>query len=249
MFRFDSHIHDQNEVRLVIDGELYYDIYTNKNKVIRMHLRKGDLILIPKGLFHRVIMPKNITQVTFFNLYNKSNSKIKTFFIKDILFNNNDFYDIMNTIKLKGNKSPNGKAIILNKRAKALASYPHLRQYNGLLYVSGTSSRRPNNTHVGATKDINTGKWTLDIKLQTRAVLENIKLILNSVNAGLQHCIQLTVFLIDFRDYAGMNEIYNEYFDANTGPTRTCVAVARLPHPNLLIEIQAIAAQPTSDMI
>jgi 2-aminomuconate deaminase len=43
-----------------------------------------------------------------------------------------------------------------------------------------------------------------------------------------------------------MNKVYNTFFDAKTGPTRTTVAVARLPHPNLLIEIQATAIDPSA---
>jgi 2-aminomuconate deaminase len=45
-------------------------------------------------------------------------------------------------------------------------------------------------------------------------------------------------------DFKGYNKVYNTYFDAETGPTRTTVAVSELPHPNLLIEIKAIAHLP-----
>ena len=41
-----------------------------------------------------------------------------------------------------------------------------------------------------------------------------------------------------------MNSIYNEYFNVDNGPTRTCVAVHQLPHPNLLVEIKVVAAAP-----
>jgi 2-aminomuconate deaminase len=51
----------------------------------------------------------------------------------------------------------------------------------------------------------------------------------------------MLVMLVDMKDYGGMNEVYNEYFDAHTGPTRTTCAVHQLPHPNLLIEIKAVA--------
>ena len=44
-------------------------------------------------------------------------------------------------------------------------------------------------------------------------------------------------------DFGGYNEVYGEYFDA-TGPTRTTVAVHQLPHPHLLIEMQAVAVLP-----
>ncbi|MES1916766.1 MAG: hypothetical protein MHM6MM_008553 [Cercozoa sp. M6MM] len=48
------------------------------------------------------------------------------------------------------------------------------------------------------------------------------------------------------RDFPGFNRVYNRYFDAETGPTRTTVAVRELPHPNLLIEIKAVAVDPAT---
>jgi 2-aminomuconate deaminase len=42
--------------------------------------------------------------------------------------------------------SPNGTAISLKDRAQALAQYPHGRIVNGMIYVSGISSRRLDNT-------------------------------------------------------------------------------------------------------
>jgi 2-aminomuconate deaminase len=63
----------------------------------------------------------------------------------------------------------------------------------------------------------------------------------------LEHLVDLTVFLVDMADYDGFNEVYNQYFDAVSGPTRTTVAVKQLPckPPNrLLIEIKAVALAP-----
>jgi 2-aminomuconate deaminase len=44
-------------------------------------------------------------------------------------------------------------------------------------------------------------------------------------------------------DFGGYNEVYGEYFDER-GPARTTVAVHQLPHPHILIEIQAVAYVP-----
>ncbi|EGG16005.1 2-Aminomuconate deaminase [Cavenderia fasciculata] len=134
--------------------------------------------------------------------------------------------------------SVNGEAFILDDRAKALANYPHMRKANGLLFVSGISSRRPDNTYEGVTVEAD-GKVTLDIKAQTKAVIENIQTILKSGGADLANIIDMTVFLVDMKDYAGFNQTYNNYFNADTGPTRTTVAVHQLPNPNLLIEIKS----------
>ncbi len=87
----------------------------------------------------------------------------------------------------------NGKGYVISGRAKGIANYPHMREYGGMLYVSGTSCRRPNNTHFGVTKNEKGEVIEKDIRLQTKAVLENIKLILNRAGAGLEHLVQTTV--------------------------------------------------------
>ncbi len=135
------------------------------------------------------------------------------------------------------------KAIIVEGRAGALAHYPHARRVGDFIYLCGTSSRRPDNTHVGATQNAN-GTWELDIAEQTRAVIENMRVYLEAAGAGLEHLIDVTTFLVNMDDFKGYNSVYNEYFNAETGPTRTTVAVAQLPHPNLLIEIKGVAYHP-----
>ena len=128
---------------------------------------------------------------------------------------------------------------VIEGRAKPLGNYPHVKRVGEFIYVSGTSSRKEDNTHEGAEKDEN-GEWVLDIKKQTKAVIENIKILLQSLDAELKDLVDITTYLIDMKDFQGYNEIYGEYFDY-TGPTRTTVAVHQLPHPNLLIEIKAVA--------
>lgn len=108
-----------------------------------------------------------------------------------------------------------------------------------MVFVSGTSSRRPDNTFEGVAVD-EMGVTELDIRLQTRAVIDNIKDILQSVGASLEDLVQVTTYLVSMNDFGGYNEVWGEYFD-ESGPTRTTVAVHQLPHPHLLIEIQAIA--------
>jgi 2-aminomuconate deaminase len=132
--------------------------------------------------------------------------------------------------------------VILDDRAQALARYPHARVVGNLIFVSGVSSRRFDNTHEGVTVHPD-GRVEKDIRAQTKAVLENIKAILAAAGAGLEHVVDITVYLTDMRDYGGMNEVYNQYFTKELGPARTTVAVRELPHPNLLIEMKAVAAK------
>ncbi|WP_037814363.1 MULTISPECIES: RidA family protein [unclassified Amycolatopsis] len=134
------------------------------------------------------------------------------------------------------------QAHVVAGKATPRGRFPHVKVVGDLVFVSGTSSRRPDNTFAGAEAD-EFGVTTLDIRAQTRAVIENIRDILAAAGAGLDDLAQLTVFLVTMNDFGGYNEVYGEFFDEN-GPARTTVAVHQLPHPHLLIEIQAIARIP-----
>ena len=85
------------------------------------------------------------------------------------------------------------------------------------------------------------GAVTFDIRVQTRAVLDNIAALLAEVDLTLADVVDVTSFLVTMDDFEGYNEVYGEYFAADTGPARTTVAVHQLPHPHLAIEIKAIA--------
>uniref|UniRef100_UPI003F49A563 RidA family protein n=1 Tax=Nonomuraea bangladeshensis TaxID=404385 RepID=UPI003F49A563 len=131
------------------------------------------------------------------------------------------------------------QAKVLAGMAVPRGRFPHVKVVGNLVFVSGTSSRRPDNTFVGAEAD-ELGVTNLDIKAQTRAVIENIRTILGSVGASLDDLVQVTAYLVNMNDFHGYNTAYAEYFD-ESGPTRTTVAVHQLPHPHLLIEMQAVA--------
>ncbi len=133
---------------------------------------------------------------------------------------------------------------LVEGKATPRGKFPHVKRAGDFLYVSGTSSRRPDNSFDGVEVD-EFGTTKLDIRAQTRAVIENIRDILNSVDADLDDIVDVTSFLVNMNDFAGYNEVYAEYFDYD-GPTRTTVAVHQLPHPHLLIEIKAVAYKPAA---
>lgn len=134
------------------------------------------------------------------------------------------------------------KAKLVEGKATPRGKFPHIRRAGDFLFVSGTSSRRKDNSFEGVEVD-SFGTTSLDIKLQTRAVIENIRDILQSVGADLSDIVDVTTFLVNMNDFGGYNQVYNSYFDF-TGPTRTTVAVHQLPHPHLLIEIKVTAYKP-----
>ena len=131
---------------------------------------------------------------------------------------------------------------VVDAKAKPRGKYPHVKRAGDLLIVSGTSSRRADNSIAGAEVDA-MGTTRLDIRVQTRAVIENVRDILRSVGAELGDIVEITSYLTNMNDFAGYNEVYGEYFDYD-GPARTTVAVHQLPHPHLLIEIRAVAYKP-----
>ncbi|HRW75746.1 MAG: RidA family protein [Lewinellaceae bacterium] len=134
------------------------------------------------------------------------------------------------------------RSTVVSGKATPRGKFPHIKRAGDFLFVSGTSSRRPDNTFEGVEVDA-MGTTNLDIRAQTRAVIENIRDILASEGAGLEDLVEISTFLVNMNDFGGYNEVYGQYFDQN-GPTRTTVAVHQLPHPHLLIEIKAVAYKP-----
>lgn len=134
------------------------------------------------------------------------------------------------------------EAAVIPEKAKPRGRFPHFRRAGDFIFVSGTSSRRPDNSFEGVQVDA-MGTTSLDIRAQTRAVIENIRDILASAGAGLSDVVEVSAFLVNMNDFGGYNEVYGQFFD-ETGPARTTVAVHQLPHPHLLIEIKAIAYKP-----
>jgi reactive intermediate/imine deaminase len=78
-----------------------------------------------------------------------------------------------------------------------------------------------------------------DIGAQTRQVLETIKDILAAEGASLSDVVKTTIYLPDFANYQGMNDVYREYF-SDRPPARATVG-ARLVRDDWLVEIEALA--------
>ncbi|MCS6965369.1 MAG: Rid family detoxifying hydrolase [Candidatus Kapabacteria bacterium] len=100
-----------------------------------------------------------------------------------------------------------------------------------LLFISGQIGLTPEGDMVAA-----------DIRSQTRQSLENIRAILASVGAGLEHVVKTTIFLRSLEDFPVVNEIYAGFFGVHP-PARTTVEVSALPR-GALVEIEAIAVLP-----
>lgn len=138
--------------------------------------------------------------------------------------------------------SANHRAVVVPGMATPRGRYPHLRRAGDFVFVSGTSARRSDNSIAGASADA-MGTLTVDIRAQTRAVIENIGKILGEAGGKLSDLVEVSTFLVNMNDFGGYNDVYAEFFGFD-GPARTTVAVHQLPHPHLLIEIKAVAYLP-----
>src|SRR5690348_18480066 len=89
---------------------------------------------------------------------------------------------------------------VVDRKAKPRGKYPHVKRAGDFLIVSGTSSRRADNSIAGAEMD-EMGTTHLDIRVQTRTVIENVRDILRSAGADLRDIVELTSYLVNMNDF------------------------------------------------
>ena len=124
----------------------------------------------------------------------------------------------------------------------AVGSYLHLQRVGDLIFFSGMGPRQPGTNEIpgGPIKDDSGNPLDYDIKAQTHAVIDNVRVILEEYGSGLESVVDVLVFLTDMeRDFSGYNEVYAEYF-SETLPARTTVAVDALP-TSIAIELKVVA--------
>lgn len=133
------------------------------------------------------------------------------------------------------------KAAVLASRAPSpLGPYSHVVRVGDLLFLAGQGARNPKTGQVeGVTLDESGKMVSYDIRVQTRAVLENLKAVLEEAGSSLDDVIDVTTYLLSMDDFDSYNEVYAQYFSENK-PARTTVGVASLPGNNA-IEMKAVA--------
>ena len=121
----------------------------------------------------------------------------------------------------------------------AVGAYPHAHRVGDLIFVSGMAPASGNITG-GPIRDADGNPMDYDIRAQTRAVIENIKAILEDAGSSLEKVVDCLSFLVDMdRDFAGYNEVYAEYF-SDIQCARTTVAIHALPTP-IAVELKVVA--------
>jgi 2-iminobutanoate/2-iminopropanoate deaminase len=109
------------------------------------------------------------------------------------------------------------------------APYSQAIKAAGLVFVAGQVGIKP-----GASEMVGDS-----IQEQTEQALQNLGAILEAAGSGLDRLVKTTVFLQNFDDFPGMNEIYATHV-GDQPPARSTVEVAKLPS-GALVEIEAIA--------
>mgnify|MGYP001661988220 FL=1 len=120
--------------------------------------------------------------------------------------------------------------IATEKAPGAIGPYSQAIDCGPFIYASGQIPLNPA-----------TGEMAEGITEQTRQSLANVKAILEAAGLTMANVVKTTVFLADMNDFAAMNAVYAEAFEAPY-PARSAVAVKQLPK-NALVEIEVIAAK------
>lgn len=102
--------------------------------------------------------------------------------------------------------------------------------HNGTVYVAGQLPMDPESPNAPPG----------DAAQQTRQALENVQAILEAADSGLNHALQMTIYVSDISHWGEVNRVYTEMLGAHR-PARAVVPTRDL-HFGYLVEIQAIAA-------
>lgn len=147
-----------------------------------------------------------------------------------------------------------GERISTAKAPPPVGPYPHARIEGDFIYLSGCGPRKPGTKEIpGVTLNSRGEVVSYDVEAQTRSVIENIQVILESAGATLDDVIDVQAYLTDMKkDFATFNRVYGEYFGARKdeagvpiGPCRTTVEVGALPTP-IAVELKVLARNPRS---
>jgi 2-iminobutanoate/2-iminopropanoate deaminase len=118
---------------------------------------------------------------------------------------------------------------------RPVAPFSHAVETDGFVFVTGQMPDTPDAP----------GKLPDGIDAQTRAVMENLRLVLAGLDLGFEHVVMARIYLTRFKeDYPAMNATYRSYFPPDRRPARTCVGVTGLAY-DALIEIDLVCRRPS----
>ena len=124
------------------------------------------------------------------------------------------------------------QAIVSSKLSKPVGVFSHAVKAEGkqFLFISGLTARNINGNIVGKG----------DMRVQTKQILENMKIILEEAEASFDHIVKVTVYVTDLNYFKEIHEVRAQYFKGDL-PASTLVQVSRLVNEDCMIEIDAVA--------
>lgn len=124
---------------------------------------------------------------------------------------------------------------MIDRGPRPVAPFSHACEVDGWVFVTGQMPTDPDNPDAPLPKGI---------AAQTARVMDNLKIVLEGIDLGLENVTFARVYITEFeRDYAEMNAVYQSYFEPGKLPGRTCIGVTGLA-VNALVEIDLIVRRP-----
>lgn len=124
---------------------------------------------------------------------------------------------------------------MIDRGPRPVAPFSHACEVDGWVFVTGQMPTDPDNPDAPLPQGI---------AAQTARVMDNLKIVLEGIDLGLENVTFARVYITEFeRDYAEMNAVYQSYFEPGKLPGRTCVGVTGLA-VNALVEIDLIVRRP-----
>ena len=120
---------------------------------------------------------------------------------------------------------------LFQRKLKDHVLYSHVVVASGksLVFIAGQLARDRDGNIVGPR----------DMRAQIRQVGENLRIALAEAGATADDLVKTTTYVTDIDEFFKHPEARSQIFDAL--PTSTTVEVRRLAHPDLMVEIEAIA--------
>jgi 2-iminobutanoate/2-iminopropanoate deaminase len=125
---------------------------------------------------------------------------------------------------------PDPETITTSAAAAPAAHYSQAVVHDGVVYTAGAIGAEPSSGTLVAG----------GIASQTRQALENLRAVLDAAGSDFSRVLKTTCYLADPADFQAFNAAYAEALPG-TPPARTTVGI-RFPDPDLLVEIEMIAA-------
>ena len=132
--------------------------------------------------------------------------------------------------------------VIKSGAPRPLANYSEAFTIGDYVFAAGQiASDYKTGVPSEARKHANFPFYGLDIKLQTRYILNNLKQTFEAAGSSLDNVVKAQVFMTDLKNFCGFDEVWKEYF--KVPPPRTTVGTSGLLVKDTLVEIDLIAAR------